>query len=81
MEKSTCGMLVDSKQKRMPVSTMLCFVNRLHSVVRKFDSHTQKTKISWNYINENEFISGGMDKKIYLWDSKSDSRPIEFVNR
>ena len=41
-----------------------------------------KNKISWNYFNSDEFVSGGMDKKIYLWDCREKNpRRLEFINK
>lgn len=49
--------------------------------LQKYTGHTNKTKVSWSYHDPNIFISGSLDKKIFLWDSRGKQKVLEFPNK
>lgn len=36
--------------------------------VFQYNKHTQNSRVSWSHFDPNLFISGSMDKNIFLWD-------------
>ena len=47
----------------------------------EFKGHQNKTRVSWNPFKPNVFISGSLDKHIYMWDfSKGDKHVMQFNN-
>ena len=48
----------------------------------EFKGHQNRTRVSWNPVQPNRFISGSIDKHIYMWDLKSGDKPyMQFDNR
>ena len=43
------------------------------SPLRTITAHNNKIRVSWDPFNPNFFISGSIDKHIYLWDIRSNS--------
>ena len=68
------------KQVKKPVSYQ-SKVNQDLILEMKYPGHTNKTKVSWSYHDPNIFISGSLDKKIFLWDSRKQQKVIEFSNK
>ncbi|KZO98638.1 putative histone-binding protein rbbD [Calocera viscosa TUFC12733] len=46
--------------------------------VRKYQAHTEQVEdVSWNQHNDHVFPSVGDDKMLYVWDTRSPTKPIQ----
>ena len=43
-----------------------------------FDRHNNKSILSWSFFNPDEFFSGSLDTKIYMWDIKTKKNVNDF---
>ena len=46
--------------------------------VRKFESHTNRSSLTWSHFNPEIFFSGSTDSKIFMWDMRKDKRLDDF---
>lgn len=47
----------------------------------QFNKHTQNSRVSWSYYDPNLFISGSLDKNIFLWDIREKQPVVTFDRR
>lgn len=50
-----------------------------HNHLKKFELHSNKSKLSWSHHEPGMFISGSVDTKIFMWDIKMDKKINEFM--